>query len=246
MENTTYVPPDWIKGGVFVENIENILTAGKQTQITTTLESWCMSAISYAKGIEADDIRDSSRILIQQAPYVELADHLDRLSNQEINSLTSIRMIRKLFVIARDGIILTTDKHFTDEFKSLRKLCISLGRIADTNGVDSKHITHAQNALDELVYSEESAEAFAHDNETFQDKIVSMIDVPTLEYERYGQTVQPDAYHQARKNFRRVSNMFLLEAANNRSGHLQAFASKGVQLNRRHGSIADHLDNPTI
>lgn len=242
MKDTASESHQWTGGGSFINAVESVLLAGREGKPTHS-EEWHAAALVFAQQITSANVLQAANRLLNEAPYEDMHQAVEQLRDHDLSALTALRMGRKLFLIARDSIILTTGRHSTDEYTALRQLCASLGRVRDAHGADTASLNLASASLATLEELPRQATSYLHDSHLFRHKIAqclgsgALLDQPLEEC-----LVTSEQYHQARKNFRRVTNLFALEAARTENAQTVQFAVRGVQLNHHYGAMVDEFD----
>lgn len=229
------IPPKshtWTSGGIFLESIEAILREGRSTDVDAP--QWHADAILASQHLTANHIFDSAQTLLNEAPYTQMLEALTPDAISEKRAIKRLRRGRRLFQIARDGIILTTRKNSSTEFCALRGLCISLGNISTGDKDDTIDVQRATDALS-LLQDMDYSDTHLHDTSVMLDKVAKYIHTESLVRGEPLPNVGPDVYHKWRKDFRRVTNMFVLEGARQPGSSLAHFAAQGVALNKAYG-----------
>lgn len=229
-------------GGDFLNAVDGILAkTRKQPQEPVHPLEWLGQAKRMARHFTSDVLLSGANKLLDEYPYEELSILLSLPPAERKGELTTIRQHRRLFLVARDGIILSTDKHSTEEYNSLRRLCFCLGCFADSGGTSNLFAVTAHSSLQTLQKAIEQTDQFAHDDERLQIKYLQALDGMGLQ-ESFHEGNRHQNLHQRRKTFRRAVNALVLLAADTGDEHDLHVAEGGLRINTAMGHISDSLD----
>lgn len=179
--------------------------------------------------------------LINEIPYEQILDAITLAETGDSDALNTARLGRKLFLIARDSIILSTSQHLSDDYNTLREACHKLGVFADYRGMS--HYATAMafksvGALSRITYIEAPS---VHGSDVLQSKVTRWLHTDDLTSQQSPE-VSSDTYHQWRKEFRRIVNAYLLLAAREGDRDFDRFASSGNVLSAKYGEVNDTID----
>ena len=241
MEQSTLASYQWTEGGIFIRKIESVLSSSKNPD-APSIEDWQARLLDHQHRLRSASILARATVILSEAPFRTMDTLLADAELGFTNDLSRIRAGRKLFHIARDGIILTTYPHNTPQYDSLRQLCRTLGVYADSNGEDTAAAQEAREALSELRVAPHESFGALHDTSLLISKIDRSVQGSATMTPEMAADISYGDFHQARKDFRRVSNVLTLEAAHAGDPDLIQLATDGIRLNRHFGRIADTLD----
>ncbi len=228
-------------GGDFFMSVDSILAASRTPQVDPmgTVE-WLSEARQSMRSLESEELLGGARQLLDEHPHAELSDLLRLPADERREELSTIRKHRRLFLVARDGIILSTDKHRTPEYNSLRRLCFSLGRYADSGGTSNLYAVTARSSLRNLVDAETEAHTYIHDDQRLRIKFLQALDGMGIQ-ESFHEGDRPQSLHQRRKTFRRAVNALVLQAAQTGDTNDIRVAEGGLRINTAMGHISDSI-----
>lgn len=222
-------------------SVDHILAASKkQTDESLGTVEWLNEARMSMRDLTAATILEGSHKLIEEHPGDELIDLLNLPPDERREELSTIRQHRRLFLVARDGIILSTDKHRTTEYDSLRRLCFTLGQYADSGGTNDLFAITARSSLRNLKNADKQAHEFVHDDQRLRIKYLQALDGMGVN-ESFKASDLPQSFHQRRKTFRRAVNVLVLKAADTQDDNDRRVAEEGLRINTAMGHISDRL-----
>lgn len=243
MVNTVTQYAGWENNLPLTTGIESVFDTSKLLSEAIDPTEWRREARSRSREISPPNLKDLSIRLLKQIPYNEIHNAIEHAGQSVPGALFRARMGRKLIMIARDSIIMSTSNSPSISYDTLRFACQAIGNVADTNAEELSVIMQAIHAVDGL--SENRFDDFAQSTNSEELAIKMKTYIGTSELKKYtgNKPVSHDVYHKWRKNFRRIVNMYgLIAASEPDDDDLRAFAAKGVILNTTHGNTNDTLD----
>lgn len=179
--------------------------------------------------------------LLRSLPADELQDLLSG-SRSECD-LTRIKKIRKILMIGRDTVLLTTKGTPPKKADPVFELARALGDIGDTNGRKKRPIKKARKQLDRLERGVDALEKMKPHGtvQKTQKQLGKRLGNKTL-LKRSAKTKEKD-FHKARREFRRVvhfGHIALLTHKEIDQEHIQ-FLVDGHELSTRYGEFHDWL-----
>lgn len=229
-------------GGDFFSTVDGILARTRQHAHEPLHPlKWLNEAKKMAHHFTSDALLGGANKLLDEHPHGELSELLSLSADERQQKLSTIRQHRRLFLVARDGIILSTGKHYTEEYSSLRRLCYCLGQFADSGGASNLFATTAKASLQTLQDATKRAHEFIHNDERLQFKYLQALDGMGLQ-ESFREHDRHQSLHQRRKTFRRAVNALVLLAADTGEEHDLHVAEGGLRINTAMGHISDSLD----
>lgn len=231
----------WQDATPMVEDLETILSGASSHRLSVPEGTWHDQAEERATMLDVDELHDASFRLLEETPTHETLVLIKELRHsKDPQVLHRLKMARKLFMIARDGVLLTESREIGADFDSLFAACRALGRIGDTMGKNSKKL--AEESLEELV-SQPPSRGLAVDNDELTQRVRAYLHTRTLVggRPRHSWQLSPDAFHDIRKDFRRVTHLGALAALQSPQRASITFARDGVVLNQAHGQLNDQM-----
>ena len=203
--------------------------------------AWHHEAVERSMDIDPVVLSKYGVDLINEIPYEEILDAITLAETGDSGALNTARLGRKLFLIARDSIILSTNQHLSDDYNTLREACHKLGVFADYRGANHYATTMAYRsvgALSRITYNEVPS---VNSTDIVQSKVTKWLHTDELTGQE-PPAVSSETYHQWRKEFRRVVNAYILLAAHGEDGDFDRFASSGNVLSAKYGEVNDAID----
>lgn len=228
-------------GGDFFNTVDSILAkTRKHSHEPVHPLEWLGQAKKMASRFTGDVLLGGANKLLDEHPHEELLTLLNLPLVERQGELAAIRQHRRLFLVARDGIILSTDKHYSEEYSSLRRVCFTLGRFADSGGASNLFAVTARGSLQTLLEATKLTHEYLHDDEQLQIKYLHALDGMGLQKSFHEHSHQ--SLHQRRKTFRRAVNALVLLAADTGDEYDLHVAEGGLRINTAMGHISDSLD----
>jgi len=235
---------EWNTTSPLVESLEDIIYTSKVIAPPNP-QTWHDTARQYAEKINPLNLAVAGIDLLDALPYADIIEAVEDTQYVERLSLQRARMGRKLLLTARDAIILSTDKNQSDDYRLLRESCMLLGRLADANGQDASLVSRTVDALEALSETPSAALEHLHSADKTEAKILRWLSSDVLLHTDETSDIDVNLYHQRRKDFRRIANIYGLIACRSESVSFKRFASEGMILNSNYGKINDALDIST-
>lgn len=130
-----------------------------------------------------------------------------------------------------------TSPAITDtKYDPLFDLVRSIGKVTD--GGKHKKLTKKIGLLASINFEEATAVA----NDDLQHNITQLLDT-SLQLLDWLAPIEPESYHQARRNFRRVVHVSVMQAVLEPDDQTILQAQQGVSLSRHYGKIKDSVAN---
>jgi len=223
----------WANGGSFLDSVEAVLRSSRSLHVNE--EVWHRDALLTSQSFSAQQVFESATLLLHEAPYEEVLGALEPGTAAEKAQNKKLRRSRRLFQIARDGLIITTDKNSSPEYQALRQVCILLGNIPRLQEDDPEQRQLFADSL-QVLHEAQYSDDYLHDTTYMLAKVSRLINTDTLVGVDATSVDTPEVYHKLRKDFRRVTNMFVLVAAHGLGDDVSHLAAQGVVLNRVYGA----------
>lgn len=225
----------WNAEPTVCHRLDDILFTAATTKDSVD-ESWKSKALAATAELSPNRLRELSIKQIDSIPYADVIELLDGPEDSE-----QVRRIRKFFMVARDGIILSHSQNPGPQFDSLFSLCRNLGLMADSECAE-KYVKQAKRALWGVPRTHSSpypCTTQSELNERLNDCAQSA-DAMDL-YLNNSSDISCDQYHDARKRFRRLTHTVLLLAAGSDCPELADLAVNGIAMNRMYGDVKDAI-----
>jgi hypothetical protein len=233
------VSPTALQSGQVIDNIEALL--GSRQNNVGVLD-W-QNPQNHINVITPHELSFWSHEMLRGINYEDLSQLIASISGNAdspelLDVLSAIKRKRKLFSIARDGIILSSRGAPDPRYDSLFALCRSLNKIADTAGQDPTYIFDASEHAANLQATVPDSQPLKNQQE-LNEATLAMLQPPN----HLAAGVNYKQYHSLRKNFRRVVHLQTLRAcAQIDDPELFAFAVAGIRLNLIYGKIKDNFN----
>lgn len=229
----------WSKHTALLESSEILLQAGAELSSADTAineKQWHADAIQLSAMTPPEDLSGAAFTLLEDIPYRDIIEAIEavRTDRKNTDAMWRIKKGRKLFFMARDIIILTSEGEPASAFTSLVDTCRHVGTIADTRGKKGKKKSIA--SILELQANPPYPQPLKSQEE-LQLEVTRRLHIADQDI---ASTTFRD-FHTARKDFRRVAALGVMGvAALGFSGYFE-FAVEGVALSHRHGNVKDSI-----
>lgn len=232
---------DWDTPSTVISGVEDVIRSSRFVVVPDESE-WHDEALNRSNDIDHEQLAYLGTRLLEDIPYDQLNDILQSQSLEKDDTMFRLRMGRKLFLIARDAIVLTTDMYYTADYTHLQSVCRSLGILADTQGKDTELAHKISRELTVLKELPSRALDFLHNGEITLQKIERMLHKDQLVNFSPEVKIDTATYHTWRKDFRRIVNSYALLAGQGDDDSFRTFASQGMIINTYYGTVNDTLD----
>ncbi len=234
----------WETDSPAVQGLEEVINASR-TMETPDQILWHDEAIERSGELEPQRLSEAGVQLLEDIPYDQIIEAVSDVPEGTLETLNRVRMGRKLFLVARDAIIVGTDIFQTSDYEYLRITCKKLGLLADANGADSELAQAIITSITLLKTTSSHALEHVRTLAETKQKVVDLLHTSLLVDPEILQNADSETYHRWRKDFRRVANSYALVAGQTDDKELRNFASQGVILNTLYGNTNDTLDIST-
>jgi hypothetical protein len=198
---------------------------------------------SHAPFDTADQLLETGLDILNGFPIEVLMQHVSRAPSGQ-PALEAVRQSRKLLMIGRDVVMLTSSNKPFKVDDPVFNLCRTLGQLADTVGHDPRILQRTWSDIDAFLYNTPlDAEPAAM--VTVRNRALTHLSTASLLLRE--PTADPDKFHQKRIAFRRVAHLAVATAANRESSASnEAFIGTAMELNRRYGHFHDSLHRDIV
>jgi hypothetical protein len=241
MSERVLVLGDWETTSPLIRGLEGVLQNSK-TATYPHPEEWHAQAAERAQDIDSGQVLDTALRLLDEIPYEAAIEAIKSAHEGDPDSFVRMRMSRKLLLVARDAIILSTNPIPTEDYQILRSACQWLGQLSDARGENATLATQTVEQLDLLSQTASRAGEFLHSSQSTRTKIEKGLHTTSLLRTDTALALNPDVYHKWRKDFRRVANVYSLISGSGNDRDFKDFASQGLLLSSVYGEINDTID----
>ena len=221
-----------------IDRVEEVLKLPRPDSVDEA--AWHEAAIPT---LFPDDGVDSGRIMelgveiIGQLPLERLSASLDEVSAGN-GAVEDIRQIRKLLLIGRDTLILSSYNASSSRLDPIFNLSRTLGRVTDTGGRKRSSVETAHAALNDLE-DLDWPELYDVSEGVLKHRCLKSLGTDFM-LSRHG-GMEESVFHNARKNFRRVVHLAIVACSENPSREIDRLAAEGREINVRYGSFHGRL-----
>lgn len=230
----------WNTSSPLIDGIEEAIQVSRSLEMPDQL-LWHQEAVKRASSLDPRYLAESADGLLNAAPYNQMIDIVLEGAQGDSEALVKAKKGRKLFMIARDAIILGTTLRDSSDFDYLCKLCRQLGEHADLYGQDKDLAQDIALTLSMLQLMPTQALDHIQSPQDTQQRTIESLHTAEL-LSPTSSKVSHEAYHDWRKDFRRVVNAYILLAAHSNDSGLKEFAGQGMLLNTQYGLVNSSID----
>ncbi len=231
------ITEQWISDYPPIDTVEEVLRLGRHVQGESLRGHWIADASVQLGANEPDRIAARSRGMINSAPYGAIYDAINEQAHSQ-DHLLELRRIRKLLLVARDGVIMTFESGPNESYDPLFALCRGLGNLSVGKGT-----------YYDRIYALEACQTLREQKTTHQPNCdIPMFTTRIKDVQKSESTlallqsdIAPEAYHKHRKAFRRVAHVAVLASVLEYNLRLRNFAASGLKLSQMFGEHKDRL-----
>ena len=207
---------------------------------------WSKELIAAVGTYDPADLQRTSVDLLAEIPFAAISHNLGRVATgyESSQPLKDLIFLRRLCMVARDGMLLTSSEAQRQPLVPLRDLCRTLGQVVDSRGTDQDALPYARDCADGLALEGMIPVVKPVSGKELRKRVASTVSVNiTTKPEKPTSENDYHKYHDRRKALRAGTHVALLLAlaTDMRDSRALELALQGKGINEKYGRIKNKL-----